>query len=304
MELFRKTIGIVEQIINSLENSKSPFIYFILTFFFAVTLRNFLEIISTKELISLLSFTHYYIAYTALAMSLILLFYIATKTDVMKIARVILPSFLILNLAPLLDLLISQGKGYKMTYLLPGIHDNLVLRFFTFFGDFPAMGVTPGQRIEILLVLLACFIYFYTKNLNQFSGLFYTLLTYTLIFCATASPIIIGSVIEFNSLGLRSIKLLSQVFLLIILATGIVLIYLANRDYFKIFISDVRPWRLSHFELMFALGLSLGISNIHYNFDIIDIQIKARSKDCKPYDAARFAAMTINPRDNCSTLSS
>jgi len=30
----------------------------------------------------------------------------------------------------------------------------------------------------------------------------------------------------------------------------------------------------------------------------IDIQIKARSKDCKPYDAARFAAMTINPRDN------
>jgi len=30
----------------------------------------------------------------------------------------------------------------------------------------------------------------------------------------------------------------------------------------------------------------------------MDIQIKARSKDCKPYDAARFAAMTINPRDN------
>ena len=30
----------------------------------------------------------------------------------------------------------------------------------------------------------------------------------------------------------------------------------------------------------------------------IDIQIKARSKDCKPYDAARFAAMTITPRKN------
>ena len=31
----------------------------------------------------------------------------------------------------------------------------------------------------------------------------------------------------------------------------------------------------------------------------IDIQIKARSKDCKPYDAARFAAMTIlKPRKN------
>jgi hypothetical protein len=33
--------------------------------------------------------------------------------------------------------------------------------------------------------------------------------------------------------------------------------------------------------------------------DYFDIQIKARSKDCKPYDAARFAAMTIDiPRKN------
>ncbi len=31
----------------------------------------------------------------------------------------------------------------------------------------------------------------------------------------------------------------------------------------------------------------------------IDLQIKARSKDCKPYDAARFAAMEIKePRTN------
>lgn len=31
----------------------------------------------------------------------------------------------------------------------------------------------------------------------------------------------------------------------------------------------------------------------------LDLQIKARSKDCKPYDAARFAAMTIHkPRKN------
>lgn len=31
----------------------------------------------------------------------------------------------------------------------------------------------------------------------------------------------------------------------------------------------------------------------------LDVQIKARSKDCKPYDAARFAAMTIiQPRKN------
>jgi len=35
------------------------------------------------------------------------------------------------------------------------------------------------------------------------------------------------------------------------------------------------------------------------NVKYIDVQIKARSKNCKPYDAARFAAMTIlKPREN------
>ncbi|MEM0135340.1 MAG: hypothetical protein QXU18_08975 [Thermoplasmatales archaeon] len=35
------------------------------------------------------------------------------------------------------------------------------------------------------------------------------------------------------------------------------------------------------------------------NPDYLDIQIKARSKECKPNDAARFAAMNIpNPRSN------
>ncbi|MHA1238401.1 MAG: hypothetical protein ACTSSJ_04035 [Candidatus Odinarchaeia archaeon] len=34
----------------------------------------------------------------------------------------------------------------------------------------------------------------------------------------------------------------------------------------------------------------------------IDIQIKARSKNCNPYDAARFVAMTINPRASYSNF--
>ena len=156
-----KLSNLVEQVINSLENPKSPFIYFILTFFFVVTLRNFIEILSTHCPISLSDFTHYYLLYISLAMSLILLFHIATRTGIMKVSRVILPSFIILNLAPLLDLVISRGKGYGMTYMLPGVHDNLILRFFTFFGNFHGYGVTPGIRIEISLVLLGCFIYFH-----------------------------------------------------------------------------------------------------------------------------------------------
>ena len=39
-----KLLDLGKRVINYLENSKIPFIYYILTFFFAITLRNFLEI--------------------------------------------------------------------------------------------------------------------------------------------------------------------------------------------------------------------------------------------------------------------
>ncbi|MFB6088627.1 MAG: UbiA family prenyltransferase, partial [Candidatus Aenigmatarchaeota archaeon] len=215
-------------------------------------------------------FVHYYVSYIALAMLLILLFYIATRTDVIKIARVVLPSFIILNLAPLLDLIISQGKGYKMTYMLPGVHDNLILRFFTFFGDFTGQGITPGQRIEIALVLLGSLIYFYIKNSNLIKSLFYTLLTYTLLFILAALPIILNKVLGLTNMEYMNL-LLTQLFLLIIFVTGIILSYLINRDRIKIFFDDIRPWRLLHFELMFALGLILGMDASLRIFNITDL---------------------------------
>ena len=107
-------------IIDSLENSKVPFIYFILTFIFVVSLRNFIELFSDTDTsqISLEQFFHYDITYISLAMLLILIFYIATKKDIFKIMKVITTSFVILNLAPILDLILSLGKGFNLSFKL------------------------------------------------------------------------------------------------------------------------------------------------------------------------------------------
>ena len=225
MKLFKKVINLSNRVIHSLENSKVLFIYFVLTFFFAATLRNFIEIFSDNLPVNQQEFfIHYYTSYVALAMSLILLFHLLTKTDIPKIARVVLPSFIILNLAPILDLILSWGKGYNIAYLLPGIHHNLILRFFTFFGDFPGLGITPGMKIEIGIILLGSFIYFYLKNLKLIKSLFSTILVYTLIFCYAATPFAIKKALEFSGLEFKlSDSLFINFYLVVIFLTGILL---------------------------------------------------------------------------------
>ena len=55
-----------------------------------------------------------------------------------------------------------------------------------------------------------------------------------------------------------------------------------------------------HFDVYMTLVDDQGIDCIiKRKHDYLDVQIKARSRDCKPYDAGRFAAMNIpNPRKN------
>jgi|TARA_Y100000310_G_scaffold318132_1_gene371830 4-hydroxybenzoate polyprenyltransferase len=274
MKLFKQIINLEKSIVNYLENLKIPFIYFILTFFSLIVLRIFLEEFSDIDSIGikLEIFLHLFLAFTALAILIIFLFYLLTKTNIIKVSKVVLPSFVIILLPPILDLILSKGKGYNMAYMIPDIYNNLILRYFTFFGDFPGIGVTPGIKIEIAIVLLASFIYFYLKNHDSIKSLFYTFLFYTLLFWLAATPFLIKIVLEFIGLSYKySEQLLSNFFLLLILITGIPLAYLINKKNFKIIIKDIRPLRLTHFILMFILGIILGLNNSSFILNEINI---------------------------------
>jgi len=257
----------LKKIIDSLENSKAPFIYFILTFLFVISLRNFIEIFSDTDTsqISLEQFFHYDITYISLAMLLILIFYIATKKDIFKIIRVITTSFVILNLAPILDLILSLGKGFNMAYILPEYHSNLIIRFFTFFGNFPKLGITPGIKIEVALVLVGSFVYFYISNHKLFKSLFYTLVTYTTIFFYLAAPFLVKWLLELFGLTYKYSDItMRNFFLTLIIIIGILLVYLTNRKYFWLIVEDIRPFRLIHLEMMLFMGFIIGIGKVEY----------------------------------------
>lgn len=267
--MINKFLSTFKKTISSLENSKVPFIYFILTVLFAATLRTFLEIFSDHTIISSQQFIHYVLFYVILVLSIILLFHLITKTAVLKVAKVVFPSVIIVIIPPLFDLVISLGKGFDIGYFMPGVHTNLLLKFFTFFGEFSSIGPTPGIKIEIAIVLFVSFIYLYLKTSKLMKSLFGTVLLYTVIFLYFMAPFILRAFFLF--IGIMhdySNSLMISAFLSLVFIIGTILAYFTNKEYFKIIFKDIRPFRLLHFEFMFVLGVILGLKQTGFNLDI------------------------------------
>jgi len=243
-----------KRLVNKIENCRISFIYFISTFFFATTLRNFLEIFSSNGKILSEAFFHFYTSYICLAMAFIILFYFATKEKIERISRVILPSFFILNLVPVIDIILSFGRGYHIGY----IFNPDLIKFFTFFDLFNFMTITPGMKIEIMLVILGSFIYFLIKKVPVVRSLFFSFLTYSLLFVYCSMPFFVQLFLNFFGLEYDfSHLLMTNFYLLLILILGIYLFYLYNKKYFIEILKDIRPLRLLHFELMFVFGAVL-----------------------------------------------
>ncbi len=268
-----------KEFILSLENTEIPFSYFLLTFLFTVTMRNFLEVFSCGTSISS-DFIHYYLFYISLCLSMILLFYFATGEDIVKISRVILTGFFIIISPPILDIILTSGKGYILAYLLPGLHHNIILKFFTFFGPFEDTGVSAGIRIEVALVMIASFTYFIIKTGKILRSIFFVFLVYTLIFIYISIPFFIlpvfyllsGATIDdiinifssYRQVTDLFVIFFNHIFIFLSLIVFLVIVYLHRKEYVISLLKDLRFFRLIHFELMFVGGIIVGaFSSFH-----------------------------------------
>lgn len=246
--------------VDYLENSQYPMHVYLLTFLFSITLRNALEFISDATSMTWEVFFHYYLAYSSLAVCLILLFHLGTKMRVSKLIRLILPCFIILCSAPIIDLFLSGGGGFDMAYFQPPYHDHIVIRFFTFFGSLEPMAITPGMRIEIFLVLFAVLIYFRYKLFSWIKALWYMILTYTVIFLFCSLPYLLKFILHSFSLSLWPTDFVfSSFYLIILFVLGNVLVFFEVPKKYKMFISDI-PWeRVFHYQLLVLFGWVLAI---------------------------------------------
>jgi hypothetical protein len=255
----------IKRIVQQLENPEIPLVSSILTFFAAVFIRHYLEAYSqvTNYLdlpghILFSDMIHFTLSYVNLAMLLILLFYVATGQPVLKIARVVLPAFLLLFLTPLLDLLLTKGFGHSILYIQPGYQIDIVRAYLTLGGGFK--GVSLGIKSEILVVLLMSFLYLREKKVPLFTCLLFTWLIYSVMFLWGSSPFLLNGLFDLLQIPFQfSGYLMIQYYALMNFVLGILLWYLAQPTFFLIILADARWLRFLHYELLLLLGVAIGL---------------------------------------------
>ena len=291
----------LKQGINKLENSKASFIYFVLSFIFIIALRNFIEPFSTHVPMTFSPFLHFSLFYIALGMSLMLFLHALLRIELIKIAKAVMFGFIILVFPPLIDLIISGGKGLQMAYLFPETHPGLAYRFITFWGNFSGMGITYGMRIEIAIVLMGIFLYCYIKTSKKLKSLLFTFLSYVFFFLFSMVPFIIKWILFFNSSHVSyPDSIFINFYLWIITLTGISFLYITNKKYLKLIWNDVKPaiTRILHFILMPFLGFVLAMKYYpQFNFCNCNIASYGISVPIAIIFACLFAMVINNIED-------
>ena len=285
-----------ENFITSVENSRLPYIYFLTTFFFAILLRNFFDSICDTTLslptkfsinfhrvdpVDLTGNTFWYIS---LALMILIALHLLTRENIVKVSKLVFPGFLILLVVPLVDLLLSNGKGFNQSYWIPGYHDylskawlhysgplwqlvGLILRWLTGGGPYGEIsgGATPGMRTEVALVLIGIGIYVYVKRRSASKAILSAFIIYSIIFWWGALPTyggklfadLLGIKVEVAPFAGTPMPITILRFLLIpTTIVGALTLYFYNKTYFKELIKDLRPFRTAHYALMLVLGIA------------------------------------------------
>ena len=108
----------VSNIIHYFEDTPVRLSSLLFSFWFIVTLRHFIELFSDGTSFVWQLYVHYLMGYLAGATCLIFFFHIAIKKSLLKVSKVIFLMFLLLLVAPVVDLFISKGNGFDMRYML------------------------------------------------------------------------------------------------------------------------------------------------------------------------------------------
>jgi len=157
----------IEKIINSIEEQKISFWLWAASFLSLIVTRimieNWLSDFKNRSgFFIFYEFTHTFLFFIISYILFAILLSYFLKEKIRKISNVLLWGFLIILTPPILDYLISGGKGYWSFYEFDGV-SGLFKRFFTFFGDTPEIGITYGVRIEVAMSLLFIFLYSLVK---------------------------------------------------------------------------------------------------------------------------------------------
>ena len=186
----------VEILIKRVETQSYSFLVGFLSLFAIILCRNIFE--STFEGSQILGFSpiysrsfymifiHFPLFYISIFLWILFIFILLTKENCIKISKALLLGMAVIVITPIIDIIVSRGSGYKLTYLSGFEQIAEVHKFFDFTKDL--IQASWGQRIEILLVLIGGFSYVLLKTKNYFKAILASITIYLIIFLHGVLP--------------------------------------------------------------------------------------------------------------------
>ena len=262
----------------------------LLSFIGIVLIRTFFEQFSNADhmryvLIDLPTLVHYGVFYLAVALAFMTVFLFFARISFKEASVLCLFGMSIIWLPPIIDLIAAGPGGHVMTYLFVPAN-QLILRFFTFFGGHISQGITLGIQIEIIVGLIFTFLYIKTVTKNVTHAVSAAITLYVIIFILLSIPSVISLFLSrdlsttqtfFTSIvsskiisanihpafyatdtGLLDIafnKTMTGVFTLCTLIFGSLAFFLGLKDKLLAVLKNSRLDRIVHFMLLILLGV-------------------------------------------------
>lgn len=185
-------MGNIAKLLSSIEKSKTDF---------GLWLAAFLSLISFRLLVEswLFGFENRNAPFLFFEWTHNVLFFLLSFVLFLPLARfflrislraasnVLLFGFLVILTPPIIDFLLSGGRGFWSFYIFDGL-PGLFVRFLTFFGDRPDMGITYGVRVEVAVVTIFFGWYVFYKFRSVLRALAAAISSYALLFFLGTFP--------------------------------------------------------------------------------------------------------------------
>jgi 4-hydroxybenzoate polyprenyltransferase len=267
-----------QQVIQRLENIQLTFYSGFATLLSIIFVRNFLEIFSdSNKYWNLLNFEKFFLHYPVWSIALLFLIifalHVLSSEKIEKITKITVLFSVIIWSVPILDLILSQGRGFNISYL-HGDFNSLVKQFITYFGPYSGKGASYGMRIEIGTVLFLTFLYIFYKKGSILKAIITPFIIYSIIFILGSFPAWIKIILQLSynsdaaSRFLEIEKILNHFYsfdikismflLIIVLIFLFIWLYLYDKNVFKGILKNVRFARVLHYEAMLITGIVLG----------------------------------------------
>jgi 4-hydroxybenzoate polyprenyltransferase len=264
-----------------------------------VLLRTFFEQYSSLQtgrfaLIDLPTIIHYSIFYITAVFTIMIVVFLFSNEEKKVVFSVVTLGLPIILLPPMIDLLTAGVGGRYISYLFVS-GQELLIRFFTFWGGHINNGITLGIQIEIFLGMIFCFTFVYCSKKNIWRAVGAGIAFYVVIFIFVSIPSILALIgpegnntsntvvqqifssrVVLNNLhpsfgaselalfDLGFNKIMTGIFTIIATLVTAAFFFLSTKEKFIAVIKNSRPERIFFFFLLFILGTALANKTVWF----------------------------------------